>query len=122
MMADAAGQLAPLRCQHNDKAAPILLAYTAGNQPARGQAIENTGQGGPFMRQTTVQLADMCGRRFREQGKNMRFPLGQVALSKLIEIERNSVRRPVNGMNQAQWHRQAAVFGRDRSTTFEPHY
>ena len=96
----ATGQPSSFRGQTNDERTTVTRSNLAGNQATLRQTVENTGESGPFMRQTAVQVRHASGRRIGEKRENVRLTLGQSRLTQLIEVKTDPVRGPVNRMNK----------------------
>lgn len=96
MTADAARQPSTFRGQHDQKSAPIGFPDLAFNQTTVFKAIENTGQRRPLVGKAAMEIGNFRRPRMREHRKDVRFALGQSALAQIIEIQADSVCRPVN--------------------------
>jgi hypothetical protein len=98
--ADTAGQLSTLRCQPNQKSAAIDFSNLARDQAAVRKTIENTGQCRSFVGEAAMEIGYFRRRAIREQRQNVRFALGQPGFAQSIKVEADSVRCPVNWMNE----------------------
>ncbi len=105
MVADALGQLSPLRCQHDEKRAAISFPDLARDQAPVSEAVENTGQCRSFVREATMEVGHSRRPGMRKQRQDVRFALRQSAFAQVIQVKTDPVCRPMNWMNKMQWHR-----------------